>query len=194
MQSFVLNFASLQSVADTDQQYRHRSALRTVFFLFLWHNSPNRAWATSLLRFLDHTHTHTLRRTPLDERSARRQGHCVHNKHNRRTSTPSAEFETITPAIVGLQTSALHRTAIEIGLRAIMCLKFIHIALLLITVLSNRICTITTHSFGHTYKYKYININKYIYIYQYFFHNSDIFRLTMWPSLRRHIRCTLEIS
>jgi hypothetical protein len=84
-----------------------------------------------------HTHTHTLGRTPLNERSARRQGHCVHNtnKHKRRTSTTSAEFEPATPAIEGLQTYVLHRTATGTGLTAIMCLKLIRIAIHLVTVL-----------------------------------------------------------
>jgi hypothetical protein len=46
---------------------------------FLWRNSPARAWAASLFRFLDDTHTHTVRRTPLNERSACRRGRYLHS-------------------------------------------------------------------------------------------------------------------
>jgi hypothetical protein len=41
---------------------------------FLWRNSPTRARAAELLKFLDHTHWHTIvGRTRLDEGSARRR-------------------------------------------------------------------------------------------------------------------------
>ena len=53
------------------------------FFLFLWRSSPTRASASSLLRFIGHTHTHTHTHThgatPLNEWSALRRGHYLHN-------------------------------------------------------------------------------------------------------------------
>jgi len=45
-----------------------------------------------------YTHTHTHSRTPLDEWSARRRGHYLHNKEKRRTSMSSAGFEPAIPA------------------------------------------------------------------------------------------------
>ena len=52
-----------------------------------------------------HTHTHTQGRTPLNEESA--ATYTAHNKHNRRTSIPSVEFEPTIPAIKRLQTYTL---------------------------------------------------------------------------------------
>ena len=44
------------------------------FIFFSWPYSPMRAWAATLLRFLDHTQWHTtVGRTPVDEGSARRR-------------------------------------------------------------------------------------------------------------------------
>jgi hypothetical protein len=46
-----------------------------------------------------HTHTHTPSRNPLNEWSARRRSHFLHNtkKHKRKTSMSWAEFETVIP-------------------------------------------------------------------------------------------------
>jgi len=56
-----------------------------------------------------HTITYTAGTTPLNERSARRRGCCLHkhNKHTRRTSTHSAGFESAIPAGKRPQTYAL---------------------------------------------------------------------------------------
>ena len=52
--------------------------------ILFWRWGPTRAVASSFLRFLDHTQRRTtVRRTPLEERSA----------HNRQTSMPPAGFE-----------------------------------------------------------------------------------------------------
>ena len=50
------NFVHLQKHSITIHGLRERSP-----FFFLWGNSPNRSWTTSVLMFLDHTirHTHT---------------------------------------------------------------------------------------------------------------------------------------
>jgi len=45
-----------------------------------------------------HTHTHTHGRTPLNECSVSRRDRYLHNKHNRRISMSSAEFERAIPA------------------------------------------------------------------------------------------------
>jgi hypothetical protein len=68
-----------------------------LFFFFLWHNNPTRAWAGSLLMSLDHTqlktrthtytHTHTHRKTPVNERSTgrRRPLQTLHITNKRQT-------------------------------------------------------------------------------------------------------------
>jgi hypothetical protein len=58
---------------------------------FFWRNSPARARASSILRFVDHIQWHnTVGRTPLDEWSARSRDLYLttHNTHNRHTSMP----------------------------------------------------------------------------------------------------------
>jgi hypothetical protein len=97
------------------RQFRNFSVpCRTYIFFFLWWNSPTRAKAASLLRFVGHTQldTHTAGRTPLDEWSARRKGRYLHNKHNRRT--PSAGFKPTITAIERLQNYALAQTYINL--------------------------------------------------------------------------------
>ena len=54
-------------------------------------------------------------RIPLKERSARRKGCYLHNKHNRRILLPSAGFEAEFPVIKRFQTYALDRTATGTG-------------------------------------------------------------------------------
>jgi hypothetical protein len=75
----------------TDNQYS-----RYCLFVYFWHNSPQRARASSFTRFLDHTQRHTTDgRTPLDKWSARR-GYLyltTHNTHNRQKSMPPVGFE-----------------------------------------------------------------------------------------------------
>jgi len=70
---------------------------------FFWRDSPQRAMASSIMMFLDHTQRRTtVGRTPLDDWSARRRDLCLttHNTHNRQTSMPPVGFEpTISTAI-----------------------------------------------------------------------------------------------
>ena len=67
---------------------------------------------------LNDTHTHTLGRTPLDQRSAscRDLYLTTHNTHNRHTSMPPAGFETAIPIRERQQTHALDNVATEIGI------------------------------------------------------------------------------
>jgi hypothetical protein len=67
-----------------------------MFLLCFWRNSPTRARATLLPRFLDHTQWHTtVGMTPLGEGSASRRDIYLttHNTHNRQTFMPLAGFE-----------------------------------------------------------------------------------------------------
>ena len=61
-----------------------------------------------------HTHTHTPGRTLLNNESARRRVHYLHNKE---TSISTSGFEPVIPALERLQTYALKRTATAIGPR-----------------------------------------------------------------------------
>jgi hypothetical protein len=66
----------------------------------MWLNSPNRASAASLLRYVDHTQTQTPGRSLLSEWTVSRRGRYLHStQHKRRTSMLSAEFEPAIPAI-----------------------------------------------------------------------------------------------
>jgi len=85
---------------------------------FFWRNSPNGAQTASLLRFRYHIQPHT---RPLgllstsDQPVTEAATYTAHNKHKRRTSLPSAGFETANPASERPQTYALDCTATEIG-------------------------------------------------------------------------------
>ena len=61
-----------------------------IYTFILSPNSPKWAQVATMLKFLDHKHTHIFGRTPLYEWSARRRGRYLHNKQKRRTSMPSA--------------------------------------------------------------------------------------------------------
>ena len=91
------------------------SRLKILFLLCLfWRNNPQRAMASSFMRFLDHTKRHTtVCRTPLDERSARRRNLYLttHNTHNSQTSMPPVGFEPTISAGERPQTYALDRVA-----------------------------------------------------------------------------------
>ena len=82
----------------------------------IWHLQPLRVWASSFLRFHDHTHGHTtVGRTPLDEGSARRKTWQHTTFYNRQTFVPPAGFK---PAILVSerpQTYALDCSATGIG-------------------------------------------------------------------------------
>ena len=81
---------------------------------FSWQSNATRTYATPLLKFLDHTHLN-IHRTPLNERSARRRGRYLQNKHERRKSVPSLEFEPATPTMEEEATYASDLTSIGIG-------------------------------------------------------------------------------
>jgi hypothetical protein len=63
-----------------------------------------------------HTDTQTRSMTSRNEWSARGRGRHLHNKHNRRTSVPSAGFVFMIPAIVQPQTYGSDRMATGIGI------------------------------------------------------------------------------
>ena len=70
-------------------------------YMHIWRNSPTRARAASVSRFLDHTKWHTtVDRTPPDGGSARRRNLCLtaYNTYNRHTSMIPAGFELVIPA------------------------------------------------------------------------------------------------
>jgi len=66
---------------------------------------------------MTHTHTHTIRWIPLDERSARRKDLylATHNTPKGQTSMPPAEFESAIPASERTQACALDRAATGTG-------------------------------------------------------------------------------
>ena len=60
----------------------------------LWCNNPKRSWASSFLRFLNHSQLHiTVGWTPLEDWSARRRDLYLttHNTHNRQTAMPQRD-------------------------------------------------------------------------------------------------------
>ena len=89
-----------------------------IFFFFFFSfgaTAPQRARASSFMRFLDHTRRTTVSSTPLDERSARRTDLflTVHNNHNRQTSMPPVGFEPTISVGGRQQTYALDGVATE---------------------------------------------------------------------------------
>jgi hypothetical protein len=96
-----------------------RAKPRLMFLLlnvssFFWLNSPQWAWDSSFLRFLDHTQRRiTVGRTPLDEGTARNREFYLttHDTHNRQTSMPPVVFEPTISAGERPQTYALDRAA-----------------------------------------------------------------------------------
>ena len=77
-----------------------------------------RARAHARTRARAHTHARTTGTTPLKKRSPAAQSatYTTHNKHETRTSMPSAGFEPMIPAIKRFQTQALGRAATGIAL------------------------------------------------------------------------------
>jgi hypothetical protein len=65
----------------------HSCNTTLIQVFFLWRNSPTLARAASFLRFLDHIQWHTtVRRTPLDEWSARRRDlYLTNTQHSQQT-------------------------------------------------------------------------------------------------------------
>jgi hypothetical protein len=87
-----------------------------------WRNTPNRSYASSFevsgqnTQFDTHTHTQPVGLLCTSDRPvAEAATYTTHNKHKRRTSMPSAEFEPVTPGIKRPQTYALDRTTTGIG-------------------------------------------------------------------------------
>ena len=67
-----------------------------IYIFNIWCDNPQWVMASSLTRFLDHTHWRpTVGRTPLNEWSARRRDLYLttHNTYNRRISMPPVGFE-----------------------------------------------------------------------------------------------------
>ena len=84
--------------------------------IFFWHNSPQRATASSFTRFLDHTQRRTtFGGTPLDEWWARHRDLYLrrHNIHNRQISMTPVGFEPTVSAGERPQTYALVLAAAE---------------------------------------------------------------------------------
>ena len=93
--------------------------LTVCLFVCFWHNSPQWARASSLMRFLDHTQRrNTVSRTPLDEWSARRRILYLktHNTLNLQTYMPPVGFEPTIPASERPQDHALDRAATGTGI------------------------------------------------------------------------------
>ena len=108
----------IQYSVKTDTRHTPQNSLTSTIFLPLWRrSSPNGALAASLLRFLDHAHKIRPGGSPLNELSACRRDTYLttHNKHKRRTSTPSSVFEPTIPASERLHTHAFDRAATGIG-------------------------------------------------------------------------------
>jgi hypothetical protein len=62
-----------------------------------------------------HTHTHSVGLPWTSDRSVQKPVPTHHNKHERKTSVSSAEFEPAIPAMKRPRTNALNRTATGIG-------------------------------------------------------------------------------
>jgi hypothetical protein len=90
----------------------------SLLLLLLAFTTHLRVLAFSFLRFRDHTQWHTtVGRTPLDEWSARRRDlYLTNTQHSQQTSMPAAGFEPAIPAGERLQTHALDRLVIGIGI------------------------------------------------------------------------------
>ena len=88
------------------------------WFVWFWHDSPQRVRASSFPRFLDHIQRRTtVGRTPLDGWSARRRDLYLtsRNIHNRQTSMPPVGFEPTISASERPLTYALDRAATGTG-------------------------------------------------------------------------------
>jgi hypothetical protein len=88
-------------------------------FACFWRDSPQRARASSITRFLDHTQRRTtVCGTPLEEWSARRRDLYLttHNTHNKQASMPPVGFEPRISAGERPQTYASDRAATGIGI------------------------------------------------------------------------------
>jgi len=95
-----------------------RAGCLFVCLFCFWRDSPKGARAYSFTRFPDHTQQRTtVRRTFLDERSARRRDLYLttHYTHNRQTSMPPVGFELTISASERPQTYALDRATTGIG-------------------------------------------------------------------------------
>jgi hypothetical protein len=80
--------------------------------------------------------------TPLYECSSRRSGRYLHNKHKKRISMSSAEFETAIQAMKGLQTNVLDPRATGVGKTQHNVTNMIIIVIISTTVCAN-LCSCT---------------------------------------------------
>jgi hypothetical protein len=88
--------------------------INCYIIIYVWHNSPEWARASSFTRFLDHTQRRTtFGRTPLDEWSARRIDLQLtkNNIHNSQISMPPVGLEPTITADEWPQTCALNRAS-----------------------------------------------------------------------------------
>jgi hypothetical protein len=97
------------------------TVLKTTFLLSLSvTRQPKSGLAVPLLRFLDHTQSHTHTHTKpvglLWTSDQHVRGRCLHDKHSTLRSTSSAGFEQATLTIERPQTYDLDRTAIGTGI------------------------------------------------------------------------------
>ena len=84
----------------------------SIIFFYLWPNGPTQTWASSLLRFLDHTHIHTCTRQYSCEQVIIQSQRMLptqhtHNNPKGQTDMPSVEFKPAIPAIRWHQTFAV---------------------------------------------------------------------------------------
>ena len=88
-------------------------------FVCVWCKSPQWTWASSFMRFLDHTQQRiTVGRTPLNKWSVRRRDLYLttHNTHNRQTTMSPVGFEPTISAGEWPQTYALDCAATGIAM------------------------------------------------------------------------------
>jgi len=87
-----------------------KSGQRIVTFFSVWQQTVSGLDSLNF-RFLDHTHTYMVGILwTSDQIVAEAATYAIYNKHNRRTSTPSARCEPAFPAIKGQQICVLDHT------------------------------------------------------------------------------------
>jgi hypothetical protein len=52
------NWFTVETAINSNVRFKYIHILRFIILSFLWRNSPNRAYAASFWRFIDHTQTH----------------------------------------------------------------------------------------------------------------------------------------
>jgi len=118
----MINLRRVKSICYIMMKYHKQTMSEFVQMTFFWGggalNNPIWALTLLLLRFLDHTHTHTPGRTHLNKQSACRGCYLQKKKrtHKRRISVSSLGFKPTLPAIEWPQTYTLDCTATAIVL------------------------------------------------------------------------------